>query len=136
MAVSYKFLEVYLQNLKYHEKGHVFFFWFWLVFYALIFLLRTGGWGGCRGDLLNRQHALSLTRVICQQSLKKINKGFGASFWHRSFAYFFHKILSFGENKEKQQTQALRGFFLQNLLYIRFFSVVDFRSDIRLVVLW
>ena len=50
-------------------KGHVFFFWLWLVFYYSSWYcpLRTGG-----GEvfLLNRQNLSSIIKVICWQSLK------------------------------------------------------------------
>ena len=46
----------------------VFFIWVWLVFHpSWFFPLRTGGKGG--GGLLNGQNPLSVTKVICRQSL-------------------------------------------------------------------
>ena len=48
-------------------KRHVFCIWFWWVFYPFWYCpLRTRGVGFF---LLNRQNLLSVTKVICQQSL-------------------------------------------------------------------
>ena len=72
VVLSYKFLleaaTFKTWNISLMYKGQVFFIWFCLVYYRSWYCrLRTGG----RVFLLNRQNLLGLTKVICQQSLKK-----------------------------------------------------------------
>ena len=57
------------------KKGHVFFIWFWLVFYpSWCCPLRTlDGWGAEGGGVvLSRQNLLSVMKVICRQSLRLV----------------------------------------------------------------
>ena len=66
-----------LKNLKFNAKRYLFSTWFWLVFYPIWYCsLRKTWWcgGGGGGDvcgLLNGQNPLSVTKVICRQSLIK-----------------------------------------------------------------
>ena len=66
VAVSYKFfLRSTLKSWEIQCKKVVFFIWFWLVFHpSWYWTLRAGD-----GGLLHRQNLLSVTKVICWQSL-------------------------------------------------------------------
>ena len=77
MTVSYKFLQEVPSKLEIQcEKGIYFSFDFAGILSILILSFKNmewiwgGGWGlGGAGGLLNRQNLLSVTKVICRQSL-------------------------------------------------------------------
>ena len=74
------FYKKYLQNLKYHVKrGCIFHLILLGIPYILILSVKNRGEVG---DLLNGQNSLSVTKVICQQSLNSIYLSYELSLTH------------------------------------------------------
>ena len=78
MALSHKFYKKYLQNLKYNVKRtRIFHLILFGILSILILSVKNSGEGGGGGGggggeeiLLNGQNPLSVTKVICRQSLR------------------------------------------------------------------
>ena len=75
VTVSYLeiFIKKYLQNLKYNARACIFHFILISIVSIVILSVKNRGWGkgGRGGGLLNEQNLLSVTKVICRQSLKQ-----------------------------------------------------------------
>ena len=87
MALSYIFLQKFFQNLKSNVKRACIFLLILVdILSILILSVKNREWGE---GFLNKQNPLSVTKVICRQSLKKsLYKAFGSSFWDIFYILF------------------------------------------------